>query len=260
MKNEKPLGHKSYGSIPHLPNSRAGEKDFQANSGQVLIATEKARDKNDIIIVQEKVDGSNCAVAKIGQEIVALGRAGFRAETSPYEQHRLFAWWVETQRERFNTMLDDGERIVGEWMAQAHGTRYNLIEEPFIVFDLIRGHERTPHREFNTRVAGSLLPTPRLISCGDPISVDEVLKRLEPSGHGAIGLAEGAVWRVERISTGKKGEKKQVVDYLAKYVRPEKVDGCLLPEKTGGEAVWNWYPKQGDGWEVSRYYRQQIVV
>lgn len=261
MKNEKPLGHKSYGSIPHLPHSRAGEKDFMANSGQVLIATQKARDKNDIIIVQEKLDGSNCAVAKIGGDVVALGRAGFRAETSPYEQHRLFAWWVETQRERFSALLDEGERIVGEWMAQAHGTHYNLTSEPFIVFDLMRGHERTPYKEFLNRVAGSLLPIPREIHFGDPISVEDVLSRLEPSGHGAVELTEGAVWRVERlIPTGKKGEKKHIVDYLVKYVRPEKVDGCLLPEKTGGEAVWNWYPKQGDGWEVSRYYKQQIAV
>lgn len=261
MKNEKPLGHKSYGSIPHLPNSRAGEKDFQANSGQVLIATEKARDKNDIIIVQEKVDGSNCAVAKIGGDIVALGRAGFRAETSPYEQHRLFAWWVETQRERFNTLLQEGERVVGEWMAQAHGTRYQLQEEPFIVFDLMRGHERTCYKEFLNRVAGSLLPIPNELHFGEPISVDAVLELLGERGHHGADKAEGAVWRVERmIPTGKKGEKKQVVDYLVKYVRPEKVDGCLLPEKTGGEAVWNWYPKPSDGWEVSRYYKQQIAV
>ena len=130
------------------------------------------------------------------------------------------------------------------------------------MFDLMRGHERTCYREFVERVAGSLLPIPNEISFGNPISVDEVLKRLEPSGaHGAIGLAEGAVWRVERLTpTGKRGEKKQVVDYLVKYVRPEKIDGCLLPEKTGGEAVWNWYPKPSDGWEVSRYYKQQIAV
>jgi hypothetical protein len=44
---------------------------------------------------------------------------------------------------------------------------------------------------------------------------------------------EGAVWRVER-----KGK----VDFLGKYVRPEKVDGCYLPEISGEEAVWNWRP------------------
>ena len=252
INNEKPLGHKSYGSIPHLPNSRAGERDFQANSGQVRIATEKARDKNDLIIVQEKVDGSNCAVAKVNGELVAIGRAGYKADSSPYEQHRLFAWWVARNKERFDAMLNEGERVVGEWMAQAHGTRYNLNCEPFIVFDIMRGHERTPYKDFLERVASFLLPIPKEIHVGDPISVADVLERLEPSGHGAVGLAEGAVWRVERkIPTGQKGEKKQVVDYLVKYVRPEKVDGCLLPEQNGGTTIWNWYPKPEDGWHTT---------
>jgi hypothetical protein len=31
-----------------------------------------------------------------------------------------------------------------------------------------------------------------------------------------------------------------VVDFLAKYVRPDKIDGCYLPEINGGHAYWNW--------------------
>jgi hypothetical protein len=54
---------------------------------------------------------------------------------------------------------------------------------------------------------------------------------------------EGAVWRVERNkATGVKGEKKRVVDFLAKYVRPDKEDGICLPNVSGKEAVWNWQP------------------
>lgn len=254
MKNEKPLGHKSYGSIPHLPNSRAGEKDLLANSGQVIIATQKARDKNDTVIVQEKVDGSNCAVAKVGGKIIALGRAGFLAETSPYEQHRMFAWWVTENEERFENVLQEGERIVGEWMAQAHGTRYNLQGEPFILFDIMRGHERTPYREFLERVKSIELPTPKELHFGSPITVEAILEILGEHGHhGAIDKAEGAVWRIERdVPTGNKGEKKHVVDFLVKYVRPDKVDGCYLPEQTGKEAIWNWYPETTEeNWNVA---------
>jgi hypothetical protein len=243
MKSDKPLGMKSYGSIPHLPNSRAGQRDFQADSGMVRIATEKTRDKNDLVIVTEKVDGSNCSVAKINGELVALGRAGYRAETSPYEQHKLFAEWVKIELSRFQALLQEGERVVGEWMAQAHGTIYRLPHEPFIVFDLMRGHERAISEEFESRVLEQGFILPHRLHTGDAISVDEILKRLEPSGHGAVGLAEGAVWRVERaFPTGNKGEKKWKVDFLVKYVRPEKVDGCLLPEQSGKEVIWNWQP------------------
>ena len=54
MQNNKPLGQKAYGSIPHLPGSRLGVGDHHVTHGQAKIATEKPRDKHDFIIVQEK--------------------------------------------------------------------------------------------------------------------------------------------------------------------------------------------------------------
>lgn len=62
-----------------------------------------------------------------------------------------------------------------------------------------------------------------------------MLARLEPSGHGALDPVEGAVWRVERRGGG---------DFLAKYVRPDKTDGCYLPEVSGRAAVWIWGSEQ----------------
>lgn len=245
MIKEKPLGHRSYGSIPHLPGSRQGRDDVGANEGQHRIACVEPRDKNDLVVVQEKLDGSNCSIAKIKGEIVALGRAGYLAESSPFEQHHLFAEWVRGNEILFSEILDDGERIVGEWLAQAHGTRYSLPHGPFVAFDLMVGHERTPYFQFEMRVKRAEIPIPRLIHIGAPISIDMVLAKLEPSGHGAIEPVEGAVWRVERNRpTGKKGEKKQVVDFLVKYVRPDKIDGCYLPEQSGKEAIWNWRPNE----------------
>ena len=135
--NIKPIGKKAYGSIPHLPYSRLGTGDHHIEEGQALIATKKTRDKNDLIIVQEKLDGSNCSVAKVNGKILALGRSGYLAETSPYEQHKLFAKWVLLNEQRFITLLNENERVCGEWLAQAHGTIYKLIHEPFVVFDLI---------------------------------------------------------------------------------------------------------------------------
>ena len=79
----KPLSRKAYGHIGHLPGSRLGEGDHHVHEGQARICTLKARDKHDRIIVQEKVDGSCCAVAKIDGAIVPLIRAGYRAEQSP---------------------------------------------------------------------------------------------------------------------------------------------------------------------------------
>lgn len=232
--SEKPLGRKNYGSIPHLPNSRMGPADKSCHEGQARIATEQARDSNDEVFVTEKLDGSNVGVAKIGHDIVPLTRAGYRAETSPFEMHHHFADWVlrPENRERFDGALKDGERLVGEWLMQAHGTRYDLTHEPFVVFDLMIDDKRMPYDEMIKRLKPFDFVMPHLVHRGAPISVEKVMDIIGESGfHGALDPVEGAVWRVERDKpTGKRGEKKRVVDFLVKYVRPDKEDGIYLPE------------------------------
>ncbi|WP_202614648.1 RNA ligase family protein, partial [Escherichia coli] len=79
MKPEKPLGRKAYGSIPHLPGSRLGPADHHCHEGQARICCEKPRDRHDRIIVTEKLDGGNVAIAKVNGAIFALGRAGYLA-------------------------------------------------------------------------------------------------------------------------------------------------------------------------------------
>jgi len=231
MKNTKPLGQKAYGSIPHLPGSRMGDGDHHIEEGQAQIATVKTRDKHDLVIVQEKLDGSNCAVAKVDGKILALVRAGYLANTSPWEQHHLFSNWVESEQARFDELLNEGERVCGEWLAQAHGTIYKLPHEPFVPFDIMLGNDRTLYRQFLLRVLPLGFTVPHLIHIGEPLSVENALKGIEVSAHGAVDEVEGVVYRVER---------KDTVDFLTKYVKPDKVDGKYLPERNNGITVWNW--------------------
>ena len=237
-KTTKPLGAKAYGSICHLPGSRLGPGDHKLNEGQARILTQKARDKHDVIFIQEKLDGSNVCVARAQGVLIPLGRAGYPAISSKYEQHKLFAAWVYERLDRFE-FLREGERLCGEWLAQAHGTRYALTHEPFVAFDLMRGPDRAAYAEFTERVVAGGFVTPRLLSQGPPVPIAEVLTMLEGEPrtrngfHGALDPVEGAVWRVEH---------RGVVDFLGKFVRPDKVDGCFLPEISGNEGVWNWRP------------------
>ena len=90
----KPQPHKAYGSIGHLPGSRLGTADHRIPDGQGKIATERVRNRHDRVIVTEKLDGSCTAVTRINGQIVAIGRAGWLAQSSPYEQHQLFAAWA----------------------------------------------------------------------------------------------------------------------------------------------------------------------
>jgi RNA ligase len=240
---KKPLGIKNYGSIAHLPNSRMGEGDHKISDGQARIATVKTRDKHDRVIVQEKLDGSNVGVALIDGVLCPLGRSGYLAADSPYEQHWRFAQWVFSHQDRFLAVLEEGDRLCGEWLLQAHGTRYDLPHEPFVAFDLMRGSKRATYAEFSERVSQSDFVLPRVLHEGSAFAVEAALDAITVSGHGALDTVEGAVWRVEHnelIDLGKGGDRRWVVDYLVKYVRPDKVDGCYLPGINGNtEPLWN---------------------
>lgn len=231
----KPLGRKNYGSIGHLPCSRMGPADHACHPGQQRICTEKARDKHDTIIVTEKLDGSNVGIARVGDAIYALGRAGYLAQSSKYEQHQLFAAWVREREGEFLAALVDGERLVGEWMAQAHSTRYTLPQGPFAAFDLMVENKRRPFSMMR-HVCGAVgVPTPKLLHAGAPISVEAAMA-LHGAGDHGCDEPEGVVYRVERG-----GE----FDFMAKWVRPDKIDGKYLPDVAGAVSavpVWNWRP------------------
>lgn len=233
QKNIKPLGIKAYGSIPHLPGSRLGPGDHHCHDGQAKIATQKPRDKHDYIIVQEKLDGSNVAVAKVDEKVLALTRSGYLATTSKYDQHIKFAEWVDDNYYRFDELLMPGERICGEWLMQAHGTRYNLPHEPFVAFDLIYNQQRFYFSGFEHRMQKFDFIIPKVLHRGaSAYSIENAIEAIKVSGHGAIDPVEGAVWRIER-----KGE----VDFLVKYVRSDKEDGKYFPEKNDGVITYNTF-------------------
>jgi hypothetical protein len=223
-----------------------GPGDHKCHEGQKRIATEKVRDKHDVIIVQEKVDGSNVGIAKIDGRLYPLTRAGYIASSSPYEQHWRFGEWVYRHQQRFLDLLEDGERLCGEWLMQAHGTRYAIKDDdPFVAFDLMRGDVRLPWGQLVERVLPYDVACPCVLHVGGPYSIEAALEAITTSGHGALDPVEGAVWRVERhelIDPKRGGARALKVDFLAKYVRPDKQDGTYLPSVTGKDPVWNWYP------------------
>ena len=229
---KKPLGIKNYGSIGHLKNSRMGSGDHYIEENQGKIATNntlKSNIKIREVFVQEKLDGSNVGIARIGDRIFPLTRSGYVADTSPYPQHQEFYRWVMRQQERWLNLLKDGERLCGEWLYQAHGTRYKLQHEPFVAFDIMVKDKRLIYDEFENRAKSANLTIPHLIHRGEALSVEQALKKLGEYGfHGAIDKVEGIVYRVEMIQDKNNKKKPRQVEFLCKCVRPDKIDGIYL--------------------------------
>jgi len=211
--------------------SKLGPGDYHCHEGQERIATVKTRDRHDIVIVQEKLDGGNVGIAKVNGEILAITRAGYLAYTSPYETHWIFEKWVMQNAKRFDALLNEGERVCGEWMFHAVGTRYNLPHEPFVAFDIMRGSKRESMFMAYDRLTKHDFITPNVLHTGPSLSVESALELLGVhGGHRAIDKPEGLIYRVER-----KGE----VDFLCKYVNPDHQTGRYLPEYSGNGYIVN---------------------
>ena len=235
MKPEKPLGGKAYGSIPHLPGSKFGNRDDKGIDEKAARFFLQGAGKNDRIVVLEKLDGSCVSVANINGEIVPLIRSGYRASTSNYFQHWLFAQFIGMNTDLFEG-LAPGERICGEWLAQAHGTRYDLDGRcPFVPFDIFVENTRQNY-DVLTRYCNhhDLEYAPVLFyEVGRGCGIKEALQELGEFGHyGAIDSAEGCVWRWERTDGNP--------IMMAKYVRPESEPGRYLESMTGKDPIWNW--------------------
>ncbi|RYX94470.1 hypothetical protein EON78_06005 [bacterium] len=170
--------------------------------------------------------------------IYALGRDGCLAEDSANEGLKLWADWVDINKERFINVLNEGERICGEWLALVHGTRYKLSHEPFVVFDLFSADNISLTQEnIAKKIKDSKFIMAKTLHKGIPCSVEKAIELLGSGFHGSIDHPEGMIWRLER-------ENKTI--FLAKYVFHDKKDGVYLPEISKNKALWNWYPSENN--------------
>jgi len=235
-KSPKPLKAKAYGSIPHMRGSLAGPGDHFIDDGMTKILTEKNRGRR--IVVQEKLDGCNVAVIRLNGQFIPLMRKGYPAISSPHVNHHLWHWWAMDNVDRFARVLREGERLCGEWLAQAVGTKYDLSHcDPFAAFDLFHGgtKRRLTYRKFLDRIDMEFDVPHCLHSMEASFSVSDAMKCHEDFRIPGEGI-EGVVYRAERNDE---------VEFLAKYVRPDKVPGKYMFGDGSGEDVqeiWNWRP------------------
>lgn len=226
---------KNYGSIPHLSTSKLTQQaDKKIHPGQEEILTKKARDWRDLIIVTEKIDGSNVGIIRKGGYLLPVSRSGYHVGTSPHTQHKLFERYVHANYHLFD-FLPEGWRIAGEWCILSHGTIYDLNGfDPFVAFDIFdESNKRLCYLDFAFICRKYGIMQVPLLHIGQPVSIKNAIKLLGAGHYGRPEKPEGVVYRVERNG---------IVDFLAKWVRFDKEDGKYLGEtethNIGTEQYW----------------------
>jgi ATP-dependent RNA circularization protein (DNA/RNA ligase family) len=219
-----------YPKIPHLPNSRTGlaDKHIGDSAAKRLLETCLASEQ---IWVQEKLDGSCVIATRRNGELLALGRDGRLCANSSNPLRTAFATWLTQNAKRF-FWLKESERLILEWLAVAHGTRYNLPHEPIVALDFFEADGlRFSLADLQKKIALAELPMPRVLHIGEALELSQALILLGQFGHhGATDPAEGVIYRLE---------KENRLLLIAKYVRHGKQDGLYLADHTGLEEVWN---------------------
>jgi len=218
---------KNYGSIAHLSTSKMSQQaDKKIEAGQELILTSKGRDWKDLIILTEKVDGSNVGVVRKNGRLHAITRSGYEAVTSPHAQHVAFEKYLQNNRYLFD-WLPEGWRVCGEWCIMAHGTIMDISNEsPFVAFDIFNSeNKRILFLDFHATCKMWGIPMVPVLHIGQPVSIKNAIKLLGDGHYGKPEKPEGCVWRCEREGR---------VDFLAKWVRADKEDGKYLDS-----VIWN---------------------
>lgn len=267
----KPLGRKAYGSIPHLPGSRLGPADRTIGDGQAAICLGERPGRDYIIFVTEKLDGSCCAVANVDGYILALQRKGHLATDSKFHMHHAFAKYVKDREAFFRDVLMPGERMVGEWCLQAHGTHYDLdawdedetkYNLPWFPFDMFDANNKRVTYDVLRQKTQARFPMPALLDYAGPHGTlirppidypgaPGYIKDMAPWEKPQVYPKGYSLWsRLERAGAPLHpgGEPEGLVfrverngkfNFLAKWVQPKKKDGIYLPHYSGKLAVWN---------------------
>lgn len=227
---------RGYGNIKHLAGSRMKDSgDSLLDAALKPYFTERLQfPKRDIIFITEKVDGANVAVLKNDGKLYPVMRKGYDVRTSEYLFLRRFADFVSDNAARFYGLLNDGERVCGEWMIKTHSLFYVLPHEPFIVFDIISSDGkqiRPSYSDVLARCARHGFTSVGVVWEGSALAVNEALNLLGKGFHGCRSAPEGVVYRYERDGS---------FEMSAKYVANLSVGGDFLSDDDAYNQWENW--------------------
>lgn len=214
---------RNFGHIGHIN----GSKMINDEDKLLLIEVQekfihKKQNKNDVVIVTEKIDGMNAGVVKKDGVLYAVNRKGYLAKNMGLVREELSllgkCWdtWVNLHYDVYNEILKDGERFVFENCIIQHTLSYKFHSDPvFLLAKYNADGARVPYSELREIGKEYDLVMPPLLNYGCAIPPELVLNQYPNGLAGSRDEIEGIVYVYEH--NGK-------FDGSAKYVSNNKMD------------------------------------
>jgi RNA ligase len=120
-----------YPRTPHIRGSRlqAGDEDLADMPLDAL--------KGKHIVIEEKLDGANCAIS-FGYNGLQLQSRGHFLSGGPRErQFDLLKTWANVHVQAFQEILGERYVMYGEWLYAKHTVFYNALRHYFLEFDIL---------------------------------------------------------------------------------------------------------------------------
>jgi hypothetical protein len=207
---------RNFGSIPHLPGSRMKDADdVSLDINQVDSFIRKTREPYHKIRIMEKIDGSNSGVLKRNGLLYPINRKGYDVRSIPSNilAHKvMYTWakWVNEHYDLYDSLLDEGERLVFENCIVQHTLRYRFgKQEPvFLLAKYDKNNQRIPFDDYINIAKQNNIRTPHLFTTGCALPPDVILQNHGSMVGGRDGI-EGLVYYYEENGA---------ITGLAKYV------------------------------------------
>lgn len=125
------LSIRKYPRTPHLEGSRLqeGDEGYEHVPFSSLIGS--------YVVVEEKLDGGNCAVSfSEGGELLLQSRGHYLTGGGRERQFALFKRWAQCHESVLLERLEDRFIMYGEWLHKLHAVPYDALPHFFAEFDV----------------------------------------------------------------------------------------------------------------------------
>lgn len=169
---------RKYPRTPHLQGSKLQPGDEELE--QVPLAVLAGRH----VVIEEKVDGANCAISFDQAGDLKLQSRGHYLEGGPREeQFALLKTWASCHSGLFRDLLGERYIMYGEWLYAKHTVYYDALPHYFLEFDIF---DRQTETFLSTELRRLMLHGSPLLSVpvlheGDGIALKDPRRWLQPS-------------------------------------------------------------------------------